>query len=104
MNKDNDPFRLPDPYDGVPADTIPPRPRDPSEDYDLRGEIVEPVIERAVYAVLTVWANQESDLHSYESGTKGQQLHRIEKWNSEEKRSQCYLVRIPVPAYVPTVK
>lgn len=99
-----------DTYDYPPGDNpqgataIPPRPRDPSEDYDLRGEIVEPVIERAVYAVLTVWANQESDLHSYESGTKGQQLHRIEKWNSEEKRSQCYLVRIPVPAYVPTVK
>lgn len=88
-----------DPFDGVPADTIPPRPRDPSENYDLKGEIVEPVIERAVYAVLTVWPlTNEADVFSYGAGSKDENSRHVRKWNAAGNSGKAYLVRVPVPS------
>lgn len=97
MNKDNDPFRLPDPYDGVPADTIPPRPRDPSEDYDLSGEIVEPVSERAAYARLVVWPDGDFDLFSFDCGARGKNLSSVTEWNARGDSGKAFLVRVTVP-------
>jgi len=93
-----------DPYDGVPADTIPPRPRDPSEDYDIKGEIVPCESVQEVYAVLTVWDHADSDVYSYGDGGKHENARRVNEFNNDCKHGRSYLVRIPVPEYVPPAK
>jgi len=93
MNEANDPNRVPDPFDGgCPADTI-------------TGQIVQPVIEQAVYAVLTVWPHTgESDVFSWGDGSRGDNEKRIAERNGAGNSGQVYLVRIPVPAYVQPAK
>jgi len=96
-----------DTYDGMnPSDNpqgataIPPRPRDPSEDYDLMGTIVQPLpTDNLAYAILSVYGSGVepglSDCDSHADATR-----KLEKWNAEHPYVNHYIVAVPVPAYI----
>lgn len=64
----------------------------------IRAEIVQPVIERAVYAVLTVWPlNDESDVFSWGDGSKAANAKRVAEFNATTTSGKSYLIRVPLP-------
>ena len=98
-----------DPYDGVPADTIPPRPRDPSEDYDLLpdGQIVKinPDTTKYVYFVVAVYGPESHSVYGPAEGTVEACEAMIRKFkDGSEGNNQYHIARVSVPTYVPSAK
>ena len=59
---------------------------------------MEPVIERAVYAVLTLWPlNDESDVFSWGDGSKAANAKRVAEFNATNTSGKSYLIRVPLP-------
>lgn len=70
---------------GCPSDTI-------------QAQIVAPVVDRAVYAVLTVWPlTGDSDVFSWGDGSKSRNEKHGTEWNNKGNSGRAYLVRVAVP-------